>query len=535
MEFHGGKIIDTFSGTSLLSSIQQEAIDLYRRGLNVFPVMRPEEVSMLSRLFPQKYSPNEKRPYQLNYLFTSRLHLCGPQCTSRNGRRCQGDLPGVRFIDLFHNKNLAVMLGRTSGNLVCLDCDEKEAFKTALKEFGSRGLKFWAYTTSRGGNLLFRIKEGETANQKECGIDGAEIWGYNHFCVLPPSVHSTGVIYTWLENYGAHQEPGSNKFVPLLEFDQVEWLGIKLKKSRKQKVNLHGLPDWTKCLSESTRGVLTSVIQEGQRNIQLTKATYDIAAAIQNGYANYQEGETLLFEAASRCIPPYPASQIRQMLKSAMQKPGLELSKEHYSGTEFDYSFLERVQKFSAVYDWQSHNRTSHTDRAVFNACIERFRMDGKTIFRASSREIAMLANIQQHHTVSVSLQRLCRFDLIRYEGKDRIGSNLYSFGEIVRNAGQPTINTSNYSGLTSSTGATQVLPQSPAEQDVFRKIGHVGQIVWNYLKQCPARTAAEIARACGLKASGVRPSLKKILIMGWSHFLQQRVYTLASNYLKKN
>jgi len=514
------------SNSNPYSAVQHAAINLYKLGFNVLPVCPPKLVASLSKLFPEKYSPSDKLPYILKPLLHSRMHYCGPLCSereSRTGNRCRGSQSDIDFLHLFENANIGSILGKTSGNLVCLDCDTSVAFKEAIYGFQSRGLGYWAYETSRGGNILFRLAEGESKNYTKCTIPNAQIWGNNRFCVLPPSIHSSGAVYTWLEDANPIKQLLGTQS-PILSIQQVDWLGIQLNDNRAPKSDLFGLPEWTRYLSEKNRRILASEIEEGERNTMLTKATYDVAACIDQGLVDYPDAEKLLFWTASRCLPPYPKCKITSMLRSALIKENRQLSKEYYSNNVSSPSkdLIQTATQFLADHDWRTHGRTAQTDRAVFGACICRARFDRDVSFRASSREIADLANLQQHKTALVALNRLREKGILRLVGKDDCHANRYTFGDVVLIPNHPTINQLKNSGvLGNDQERIEFLPRSPAEQDVFLRLGKVSWIVWKHLVSNPEPKQCDICRKTNLNQPAVSKALVTLQLHGLVNYSQ--------------
>src|SRR5215207_8249792 len=112
------------------TDIQSTAIDLYERGFNVFPlptahdwILRAENGNITKHPYP----------IRMQKVYASRLHFD----------------PG--FIELFDRSNLGAMCGRTSGNLLAIDCDSQKAFEYLGKELTARITPFWAITSHRGG------------------------------------------------------------------------------------------------------------------------------------------------------------------------------------------------------------------------------------------------------------------------------------------------------------------------------------------------------------------------------------------------
>jgi hypothetical protein len=170
-----------------LSAIQHTAIDLYRRRLNVLPLPRPQEVNAY---YGEEIQ--DKPAYVKKLFFTSRLHICTPECYRRNPN---GRLPSeYRIETLFKGANIGVMTGRTSGNLFSLDCDSMRTYQLVKDVLDTLDLSYWQYESYRGGIFLMRLLEGEAKNGKGY-LDDLDIIGNLNYVVLPPSIHPSGMLY----------------------------------------------------------------------------------------------------------------------------------------------------------------------------------------------------------------------------------------------------------------------------------------------------------------------------------------------------
>jgi predicted transcriptional regulator len=507
-----------------LQQVQIYALDYYKRGLNVFPIPTPWEIQQVNNKRPGSYAPGEKPSYIHAPLYYKRLHVCGWECEEqrKKGKLCPGSVGGASFLDLFDFANIGVILGRTSGNLACIDCDDQPAAETVYRELMTRGLEFWAYSTSRGVNFLFRCLEGELSNLPSCNITGAQLWAHNRFVVLPPSKHASGVVYSWLDRTDPryHLTPGEQP--PVISVNQLDWLGAKLNKAPKAAPELYGLPDWTSCLSDRNRRILASVHNDGARNTNLTNPAYDLAAAINNGTVTYKDAELLLLDTGARCSPPYPHKTIKSMLKSALKKRGLTSSKNYNNPNAPAANVaIKRAFSFAASFDWRTMGRTAQTDRAVFLAFCERAKVEGPDSFRASIRELAELANIQSINTIRKAIKRLTENQIIEQKQiSDRINATRYTFGARVPNNDTLT-NTCINSVSILDTPKDASLPRTPAEQDVFIKIGRIGWRVWQHLKDNPESTISAISKACDIPRSSAARSMQKLITASLVTFSQ--------------
>lgn len=516
-----------------IPGIVVEASDLYNRGLNVFPVPRPEEVLELARRYPEMFARDSKPPYIQEPLFYSRMHRCDWHCEEqerKTGRPCKCKNSPAGFESLFMNANMAVMLGRTSGNLVCVDCDSEQAFGNILDEFSSRGLNFWAFTTSRGGNLLFRLAEGEVKNLPKTSIPDVQVWGNKRYCILPPSVHPSGIVYSWLNDQDPRENLARHEPPPVLHLDQLAWLGVQRNGRWGKSIELYALPAWTNHLSDHSRRILSSRILEGQRNTELTIAVYDVAAAINNDFVSFEAAKALLHQAASNCIPPYPINQVDSMLRSALRKRGLKGAKEYFSKKNNTPDLVASAFHFLETHNWKSHGRFAQSDREVFKACIVRARMENHIPFRASIREVAELANIQQDKTVRRALHRLAQSQILNNEGINRSGSSIFSFGKEIHFPQYPINTTCTNIGVLGEKRFQQLLPKTDAELDVFLKLGRDSWSIWIFLVDQPGSNLTAVINGCHLHPSTTKRTIERLKKWGLvTYSLAEGVYFAES------
>lgn len=449
------------------SDVQLTALDLYERGFNVIPLKR-----------------HEKKPFILAPYFTARLHHCGPACKHKG----QEDIT-----ELFQRHNIGVMTGRTSGNLLVLDCDSQESFKRIGQELSARAIPFWAITGSRGGAYLLRLIEGEAANQSKSKFTDVQIWGNRHLVVMPPSIHPSGILYQWATPEPRFHLPGQT--LPAVSIAALEWLGVTLDieaRPKWQKPELFGLPEWAALMSYNNRETFSIELSEGERNTRLFALACDMKA---NG-RQYHEAEAVILDTARRAgLDDHEAAQIVKNAYSKEREP----ARKGGGGVRI----WQRAKDFAGSFDWRAKfGRKANTRRAVYLACVERARCEGRDTWRATVRELAELANLNKD-TIPAILQDLAGAKLIqRVKTEDRIG--VYRFVGLSKTRTLYTTGSCSVRNLES--------PKSQAEQDVFGKLGLVAWYVWKYLLDKPARNAPDIARETGLPQSSVYAALKRLL-----------------------
>jgi len=92
--------------------------------------------------------------------------------------------------------NIAVVLGKISKNLCCVDVEDKEIAKVIFKNFDKLKSGTFIVETARGYHIYFRAEfSGKREFRTEDGKILCEIRGEGHLATLPPSIHSSGWEY----------------------------------------------------------------------------------------------------------------------------------------------------------------------------------------------------------------------------------------------------------------------------------------------------------------------------------------------------
>ena len=466
--------IQFIEASPVLTDTQATALDLYARGFNVIPLQY-----------------HKKKAFRLSPFFTSRLHHCGDECRHA-GRE--------NITELFTRHNIGVITGRTSGNLLAIDCDTHEAFRKMGDELTARTIPFWAITSHRGGAYLLRVIEGEAASQPKgtCKIKDVEIWGNRRLIVIPPSVHPSGTVYQW-----ATPEPrfqlAPHETIPAVSMKILEWLDVLLDtEARKQweEPELFNLPQWASALSRRNRESYAGNLSEGIRN----NSIFALACDLKGNGRDYHEAERIILDLAARVGTK--KSEVIASLKSAYSQER-EPARKSAGGLRT----WQRAKEFAGMYDWRAtFGRRALSLQAVYLACVERARRDGREVFRATVREVAELANVNKE-----TAER-CLFNLsehpdskfIERVNKDgRHAPGLYKFVglSVVRTLQLPVV----YSVRITDT------PKTQAEKDIFGKLGLVAWHVWQELLTTPRPTAGVIAKAMNRPRSSVYDALKKL------------------------
>jgi hypothetical protein len=450
------------------SDLQLTAVDLYERGLNVFPI-------------PYK----SKEPYLTKQagLYYNRLHHCSALCAHAGT---------FDITELFQRDNLAVMTGKTSGNLIGIDCDTHAAFVGVGEGLAAHALPYWAITGKRGGVYLLRVIEGEAANipAKSSRVPDVEIWGNRHFVVLPPSIHPSGISYEWATPEPRyHLQAGEG--IPAVSIKRLDWLGVTLAKSGKrwEEPQTFDLPQWAAMLSYSSRETLAGVgvsEENRNRNTSLFNALCDLRG---NGI-EYHEAEQIAREYAHKV--GIKEREAISTLKSAYSQDRTTPA-EYYGEKSGGQRVREwqRAQALAESYDWRgTFGARAQSRKRCYLACIERAQLEGRLHWRATTRELAERAGTDKNRIVQY-LRDLAEVKLIKRTNAK--GAGVYRFLNLPNEAAAQLIE----------------LPKTQGEQDVFSRLGLNAWHVWRYLLQNLADNPAQIARETKLPRTSVYSAVK--------------------------
>ncbi len=378
---------DFCSDTHLeLTETQRYALALYDLGLNVFP---------------QPLGKKGGWPWK---------QLCYT--------RLERDHAHYGIERLFYNRcNIAIMCGRTSGNLFIIDCESAFALDYHTSQARERGIALWVVKTARGGHIYLRAKEGEVKNIESGQISEAEIKGQNGYILTAPSVHPDGTIYEWL-----YRETES---IPEIHIKQINWLQDKTGKSisleattNKEKMHRalnRRYPD----LSLSTQDYIQNghLIAEGTRNNRLFSAACDFAG---NHYPKSTTKDILRPIAIRSGLTEQETDATIESAYSKQRTPARPKNKLNHHEWEYALAYSESKS-------WEG--RKGNSRRALFNAFIKRAKestREDKT-FRASIRELSTLSRLG-----TATIQRLLKNDmkdLVEQKGTDdKSGATLWSF-----------------------------------------------------------------------------------------------------------
>jgi hypothetical protein len=203
--------------------------------------------------------------------------------------------------------NIAVLLGKTSGNLCDIDCDSAE-----LLEILSKALPDTMIVKSyRGGHIYIRTDYEICKFTLNLGKYGKlEVLGQGQIGILPPSLHPKGITYEFISQKSVKHWSGDFRYelIDLLE----KLLGIKVKRE-----------------SINTKKLLQGVT-EGERDV----SAIQLATWYRKQGLNKDEVLDKLLEWNKLNKPPLPDNIIEVKVESAF-RPEMP----------YNYTFIESKKK----------------------------------------------------------------------------------------------------------------------------------------------------------------------------------------------
>lgn len=379
-----------------LTPTQRSAFELYDMGLNTFPQPIGKKGGLPWKSLQFNRLDRDDRRYGLQTLFAGKI-------------------------------NLAVMCGRTSGNLFVIDCESRESLRHHMAQLHQRRIPLWVVQTARGGHIYLRARDGEVHNVAPDILQDAEIKGQQGYVLAPPSVHPSGAIYGWLLREG--------QGIPVIDSKQIDWLRDQAGNSVSLQITAKSdyVPgQWKKPkthvaarLSRTTQNYLEQghTLAEGSRNNSLFAAACDLAG---NGTSHADALNQLLPVALHSGLQE---REIHATVASAYSKPRTPSRPQTNPHSEQNTTWWSMLI-WTTNHKWEG--RTASTDRVLMLALIERAKLHSSEngVFRASIRELAELARMGTT-TIRNGLKRLQENQILFKAGYDQTSqASLWKFNQ---------------------------------------------------------------------------------------------------------
>lgn len=247
--------------------------------------------------------------------------------------------------DKWPDANIGLLLGPASG-VIDIEFDDDQGRLTAEQLFHDCFTP--TYKSSRSTHRLFRWS-GDLPDVQKVLIEGLEvrIGGGDKAAqsVLPPSRHPTGSHYVWMQGLS----PGEVELA-----DVPEVVAAKLANFRAADVSITGSTG----LSRAREVLSMASIPEGERNDRLFRFACLTANGLDFDSPTSAAELLVIVEAVNqtKCHPALPASELRQIVTSAMscaRRGRVDESKHRTLGfTEYGLRFDEESDEWFPG-DWQ--------------------------------------------------------------------------------------------------------------------------------------------------------------------------------------
>jgi bifunctional DNA primase/polymerase-like protein len=415
--------------------------------------------------------------------------------------------------------NVAVMVGRTSGNLLVLDYETTSGFVDAIRLCQKRGIPVWAVRTTRGGHLWFRCAEGVVRSVRGGEV---ELRGHTGYVLAPPSFNeASGVTYTWLMREGSS--------IPVISIHDLDFLPFPVELEKPPRRTAVPLPSTCpltptgRFLNRSTQRYLEwgRSYPVGTRHNAYFHACCDY---VEKGFNYYEILRDLMPIARASGLPDDGDTKVLFRVATwAVNRIQVRPAYQPQGQQSFPW---KKALAFLNSRPWKG--RTGSTDRAVALALIYRARQfsNEKGTFRATYREIGVLAHISNRGTIKKSLDRLKAIPFVCYAGEDpNTEATLWRFSDYVQHTkcaeSEPLpLNTYYGAVLTgtpcdSSTGSVTTLPDTMRSDALERgALGMTGWFVYCALLSSSQPTSfADLVERSGLSEGQVRYALRT---QGW-------------------
>lgn len=410
------------------------------------------------------------------------------------------------------NTNLVTITGRVSAgrgkSLVVIDFDDSDLFRRAVQASYANFGQVFAVNSSRGGHLWFFVSDGEIVNSStnasdEKRIHNVDILGRNKFAVLPPSakIDENGKKH----HYTFHDATDETEPPPLASIAELQnALGhlliqqngkpYEIRRYSKTRRTAQGDTDRT-TLAEYRRTARTT--QSDNRNN--VTANY-MKVLLRQGHDKYEAANEVRLAMVQTKLS---ISEIDKTINSIIKsyKPAKQ-------------SKQSATWKHALAYwhDAQWQGRTASRDKAVFQALVDRCKVDANSegIFIASVRQIADKADISRG-SAGRALQHMQDSNLIIRQNRSTEHAEYQDASEWVFSDIVAKWDTNALKGLI---GEGYSVPQNNKLDDILgtlrNTLGHIAIAIYEYLcSQSESCRASTIAREIGHNRSTVSKYLK--------------------------
>lgn len=229
----------------------------------------------------------------------------------------QIDLPSGeddRYLERFEGGgNLAAITGRVS-EIVVLDADSREAWDALVATCGGRIPRTVIVNTAKGRHVWFAHPAGEIRNSVRVGGVPLDVRGDGGYVIVPPSIHPSGVPYTWRRSPLEVWPPAP---IPAALLELLAPPGVS-EPRRSMVGSRRGSRYGEVALERETAAV--SCAAPGARNDTLNRAAFSLARLVASGDLPPADVAHALTRAA--LAAGLPETEARRTIASALSARG---------------------------------------------------------------------------------------------------------------------------------------------------------------------------------------------------------------------
>jgi len=198
--------------------------------------------------------------------------------------------------------NVAIVTGQLSGVFV-VDCDNGEAYQK-IQELLPDSLVTCIAKTPRGYHIYFSYPNGQRIGNATNALPKVDIRGEGGYVIAPPSINGDGMAYDWLEGLSMHDEDPAPAPESIYKIINSLYRGEVTD------------PNANDCRRLQATSNDIRILTKGRRDEDL----YHVANCLLKGGCEASCSEQVLRILAKNAIPPFPQSEIKAKIDSALKR-----------------------------------------------------------------------------------------------------------------------------------------------------------------------------------------------------------------------
>lgn len=219
------------------------------------------------------------------------------------------------------NANIGVACGAVSGVDV-LDLDTEQAYADLQEYYLPDTFQTPAVKSPKGRHLYFRHRIGLSNGVRV--VAGTDLRTHGGYVIAPPSINGDGTAYAWIDGLApkdcAFAEWPDELFAVLLQGSPPSQGGDRLSYNKRLISSRGDYKGGDENKAEvnnvNTKSTLSTFLSEGQRDSDL----FHTANCLIRGGCEPEITEKIIEILASQCNPPFPETEIKAKVESAIKR-----------------------------------------------------------------------------------------------------------------------------------------------------------------------------------------------------------------------